>query len=148
MTGFALVGRERELELLREGLAALASGRGSLFFLTGEPGIGKTRLADELAAHAARAGATVAWGAAWDGGGAPAYWPWIEVVRALRPLVPAPDERLRRDLGPAVGRAGRGRAGRRRRASRTRTTRSCSAFVASMRCGRCCRPPPSGPGCW
>jgi hypothetical protein len=100
VTSFTLVGRERELELLRGGLAALATGRGSLFFLTGEPGIGKTRLADELAAHAARAGATVVWGAAWDGGGAPAYWPWIEVVRALRPLVPEPDETLRRDLGP------------------------------------------------
>ena len=103
MTSFALVGRERELELLLGGLAALATGRGSLFFLTGEPGIGKTRLADELAAHAVRAGATVAWGAAWDGGGAPAYWPWIEVVRALRPLVPEPDETLRRDLGPLWG---------------------------------------------
>jgi hypothetical protein len=100
VAGENFVGREREVALLLEGLAGLASGRGSLFCLTGEPGIGKTRLADELAGHATRAGAAVAWGAAWDGGGAPAYWPWIEVVRALRPLVPAPDERLRRDLGP------------------------------------------------
>ncbi len=100
MSGQTFVGRGREIEQLSEGLTALAGGRGRLFCLTGEPGIGKTRLADELAGHAARAGATVAWGAAWDGGDAPAYWPWIEVVRALRPLVPAPDERLRRDLGP------------------------------------------------
>ena len=74
--------------------------------ISGEPGIGKTRLADELAAEAAQRGAVVAWGAAWDGGGAPAYWPWIQVVRALRPLVPAPDEQRRRDLGPLWDDAG------------------------------------------
>jgi hypothetical protein len=101
----AFVGREREIELLLDGLAALGNGRGSLYFVIGEPGIGKTRLADELAARATAAGATVVWGAAWDGGGAPAYWPWIEVARALRPLVPEPDERLRRDLGPMWGEA-------------------------------------------
>lgn len=43
-----MIGRERELELLLEGLDALPSGRGRLFLLAGEPGIGKTRLADEL----------------------------------------------------------------------------------------------------
>jgi hypothetical protein len=99
----AFVGREREIEILLEGLAALGAGRGRLYLLTGEPGIGKTRLADELAARASAAGAVVVWGAAWDGGGAPAYWPWIEVARSLRSLVPEPDERLRRDLGPLWG---------------------------------------------
>lgn len=68
-----MIGRERELELLLEGLDALPSGRGRLFLLTGEPGIGKTRLADELSKRATERAAHCVWGAAWDGGGAPAY---------------------------------------------------------------------------
>src|SRR5688572_14649071 len=95
-----MIGRERELDLLLEGLDALPSGRGRLFLLAGEPGIGKTRLADELCKRATERGAHCAWGAAWDGGGAPAYWPWIQALRALRVHFGEPDTRLRRDLGP------------------------------------------------
>ncbi len=100
MSAHALVGRQREQQVLLLGLAALADGRGGLYLLSGEPGIGKTRLADEVARQAEAQGLAVAWGAAWDGGAAPAYWPWIEVVRSLRPLLPEPDRQLRRDLGP------------------------------------------------
>ena len=100
MSAHALVGRQREQQVLLQGLAALADGRGGLYLLSGEPGIGKTRLADEVARQAEAQGLAVAWGAAWDGGAAPAYWPWIEVVRSLRPLLPEPDRQLRRDLGP------------------------------------------------
>jgi hypothetical protein len=95
-----LVGRERELAALGEALDALFAGRGGLLLLAGEPGIGKTRLADALAEEARARGAAVAWGAAWDGGGAPAGWPWVEVLRALRAEIPPPDEGLRRALGP------------------------------------------------
>jgi predicted ATPase len=42
------VGRERELAELRVGLADVTAGHGHLFLLSGEPGIGKTRLADEF----------------------------------------------------------------------------------------------------
>ena len=35
------------------------------------------------AMRAPRRGATIAWGRAWEAGGAPAYWPWIEVLRGL-----------------------------------------------------------------
>ncbi len=94
-----MLGRERELEQLTGGLGVLAAGRGRLYLLTGEAGIGKTRLADELCQRATARGARCAWGAAWDGGGAPAYWPWIQVLRSLRAHLPAPDARLRRDLG-------------------------------------------------
>ncbi|HKA52279.1 MAG TPA: ATP-binding protein [Candidatus Binatia bacterium] len=76
------VGRERELSELRAGLADALSGRGRLFLVVGEPGIGKTRLAEELAAEATRRGARVLWGRAWEGGGAPAYWPWTQMLRA------------------------------------------------------------------
>ena len=76
------VGRGRELAELLTGLEDMIAGRGRLFLLAGEPGIGKTRTADEVAAHAASRGVRVLWGRAWEGGGAPAYWPWVQVLRA------------------------------------------------------------------
>ncbi len=101
MTQAQLVGRAPELAELLGALESLrTTGRGSLVLVSGEPGIGKTRLVDELVSRALGGGTKVAWGAAWDGGGAPAFWPWIEIVRSLRPHLPAPDEELRRDLGP------------------------------------------------
>jgi len=58
------------------------SGRGRLFLIGGEPGIGKTRLADELATNARQRGAKVLWGRCWEAGGAPAYWPWVQSLRS------------------------------------------------------------------
>ena len=80
--GAAFVGREPELRELRAGLAEATAGRGSLLLVVGEPGIGKTRLADEFSGEAERAGARVLWGRCWEAGGAPAYWPWVEALRA------------------------------------------------------------------
>src|SRR5262245_11405009 len=77
------VGRERELEELLGALAEVARGRGRLFMVTGDAGIGKTRLADELAAAALEQDAQVVWGRCWAGGGAPAYWPWVQIIRTL-----------------------------------------------------------------
>ena len=48
----SFVGRERELDELRTGLATTRSSDGRLFLISGEPGIGKTRLTEELAALA------------------------------------------------------------------------------------------------
>jgi tetratricopeptide (TPR) repeat protein len=78
----SFVGRERELGDLRGALDQAGSGHGRLFLLSGEPGIGKTRLAEEIAAEAAAQGVRVVWGRCWEGDGAPAYWPWIQVLRA------------------------------------------------------------------
>ena len=75
------VGRERELADLSAGLDEAASGHGSLFLLAGEPGIGKSRLADELATTARERGFLVLWGRCWEAGGAPAYWPWVQALR-------------------------------------------------------------------
>ena len=77
----ALVGRERELAELVEGLDHAFAGRGRLFLLAGEPGIGKSRLADELIAQAKTRGARVLVGRCWEAGGAPAYWPWVQALR-------------------------------------------------------------------
>jgi tetratricopeptide (TPR) repeat protein len=91
------VGREPELQTLRSALGEALGGHGRLVLLAGEPGIGKSRLADEFAAEARNEGATVLWGRCWEAGGAPAYWPWVQALRALVDALP-PDE-LRSGLG-------------------------------------------------
>jgi DNA-binding SARP family transcriptional activator len=78
----AFVGREAELAELVAGLDDAFAGRGRLFLLVGEPGIGKSRLAEELIAHARARGARVLVGRCWEAGGAPAYWPWVQSLRA------------------------------------------------------------------
>src|SRR4029453_19143086 len=75
------VGREGELAALTADLDA-AAGRGGVVLVGGEAGIGKTRLAEELAVQAPARGALVLWGRCWEGEGAPAFWPWVQVVRA------------------------------------------------------------------
>ncbi len=99
------IGRERELAALLDALAAAEAGHGALHLLVGEAGIGKTSLADRLGDEAAARGALVLRGPCWDAGGAPAFWPWIQVLRALvrsgRPLGARPA--LGRGLADAVG---------------------------------------------
>jgi DNA-binding CsgD family transcriptional regulator len=91
------VGREGELAALTADLDAALAGRGGVVLLAGEPGIGKTRLAEELAAQATARGALVLWGRCWEGEGAPAFWPWVQLVRAY---VDGSDPAvLRRDMG-------------------------------------------------
>ena len=96
--GETLLGRERELAALRAALASASRGRGRLVLLSGEAGIGKTRLADAFAVEARDHGARVAWGRCWEAGGAPVYWPWLQAVRSLLRDVEAAD--LRRLIGP------------------------------------------------
>ena len=70
--------------MARACLERACAGEGRLVLFSGEPGIGKSRLAEEVALEAAARGAVVAWGRCWEAGGAPAYWPWIQVFRELR----------------------------------------------------------------
>jgi hypothetical protein len=92
-----LVGRDGELTALDAALTRALAGTHEVVLLAGEAGIGKTSLAREVAARARDRQATVVWGAGWDGGGAPALWPWAQVVRELaRPRTP---DELRADLG-------------------------------------------------
>lgn len=78
-----LIGRSQELADLNASLADAQAGRGALWFLRGEPGIGKSRLAEELTRAATERGFATAWGRCWEAGGAPAYWPFIQILRAL-----------------------------------------------------------------
>src|SRR5262245_37961212 len=82
LAGGVYVGRERELDRLRGAVDSALSGRGSLQLLVGEPGIGKTRAAEELATYAQVSGARVYWGRCREDEGAPAYWPWVQAVRS------------------------------------------------------------------
>src|SRR3954469_5575508 len=82
LAGGVFVGRELELERLRESVDTALAGRGSLQLLVGEPGIGKTRAAEELATYARVSGARVYWGRCREDEGAPAYWPWVQAIRS------------------------------------------------------------------
>ncbi len=78
-----LHGRHAELERAGLALKQASQGNGSLLFVTGEAGIGKSRFAKEIAAQATLQGAKVVWGRSWEAGGAPPYWPWIQTFRSL-----------------------------------------------------------------
>jgi DNA-binding SARP family transcriptional activator len=91
------VGRQPELAELLGGLDDVFAGHGRLFLLGGEPGIGKSRLAEELIAHARGRGARVLVGRCWEAGGAPAYWPWVQSLRSY--LRQAEPEALPAQLG-------------------------------------------------
>lgn len=86
-----VVGRARELAMIRSRLAAETGG---LVLCGGEPGIGKTRLAQELAGHALALGREVVWGHCVETEGAPAFWPWRQVLKAAGT---DPDEVLAHD---------------------------------------------------
>ena len=77
------VGRESEMTRLRRAFDNALGGHGELVMLVGEPGIGKTRTTLELETYARMRGAQVHWGRNHEGSGAPAFWPWIQVGRAL-----------------------------------------------------------------
>lgn len=80
-----VVGRDAELALLDEALATALAGAGRAVFLTGEPGIGKSRLAQEVAARARSRGALVAAGRAVPAGANTPYRPLAEaLLQALR----------------------------------------------------------------
>nr|WP_276612224.1 BTAD domain-containing putative transcriptional regulator [Kineococcus vitellinus] len=79
----AMVGRAEELAHCLQAWRRAAAGTPASTVLVGEAGIGKTRLAQELAHHVQDDGGQVVWGRCTDGTGAPAYWPWRQVLTAL-----------------------------------------------------------------
>lgn len=83
-----LVGRDDELEHLRAVLARAREGVGTVVLVSGEPGIGKTRLLEAVLDEATRSGMLAALGRCYEGGGAPAFWPFVEVARGLQAVAP------------------------------------------------------------
>jgi DNA-binding CsgD family transcriptional regulator len=86
-----LVGRERELALLGGWLEEALTGEPRLVVCSGEPGIGKTRLAEELALLARAKRVPTAWGRGVESDGAPPYWPWREVLKSTTEIVDVVD---------------------------------------------------------
>ncbi|MCG5442322.1 AAA family ATPase [Micromonospora sp. NIE79] len=80
----AIIGRDHPAGLLRAELDRATTSHGGLALVTGEPGIGKTTLVTSAAREARQRGALVLGAACWDSDSAPGYWPWVQVLRALR----------------------------------------------------------------
>jgi tetratricopeptide (TPR) repeat protein len=97
LAGGVFVGRQREMGELKAALEDALSGRGRLQMLVGEPGIGKTRTAQELTTYAGLRGAQVLWGRCYDSTGVPPYWPWVQAIRSY--VREADVERLRSEMG-------------------------------------------------
>ncbi len=81
--GPTLVGREDDVAVLTAALEAAGGGRMAALFLTGEAGVGKTRLVQDLAGRAVAAGATVLFGGATDIEESPPFWPVTSGLRGL-----------------------------------------------------------------
>ena len=75
-----------------------------LAIVEGEPGVGKTRLLQEIAAEAERRDAIVVWGSCLEGEGTPSMWPWVQVVGSVVATLPAALQEtwLDSDLGRLV----------------------------------------------
>lgn len=77
------VGREATMLALGVALDRALARRGGVAWITGEAGIGKTTVLDELAIGARARGMQVALVRCHDTEGTPPYWPWSQLVRAL-----------------------------------------------------------------
>ena len=106
------VGRSREMAILEAAWARAADGHGQLAMPAGEPGIGKTRTAKELAQRVQEMNGQVLWGWCYEGEGAPSYWPWVDALRAY--VRRAEPELLRAQLGTGAAAISRdpGKVGR------------------------------------
>src|SRR5262245_66183150 len=89
--------REREMEILAAGLRDARAGRTRFVLISGEAGIGKTRMVEELVRRADLPPGRVLWGRAPEQTGAPSYWPWI---RALESYAAEANGALREEMGP------------------------------------------------
>ncbi len=77
------IGRTQELAELTSTLDTVDSGRGSIVVVSGEPGIGKSRLLEEFADIASSRGTVVASGNCFEGDSTPSYWPWVQALRLI-----------------------------------------------------------------
>ena len=97
LAGGVFVGRHAEMGELKAALEDALSGRGRMVTVVGEPGIGKTRISEELATYARMRGARVLWGRSYEDRGMPPYWPWVQFIR--RYVRDADPENLRSEMG-------------------------------------------------
>ena len=67
---------------LTKALQGARKGFGRVVLLAGSGGMGKTRLTQQLALQAEQGGTQVLWGRCLEEAGAPAYWPWRQLIRS------------------------------------------------------------------
>jgi class 3 adenylate cyclase len=91
------VGRSVELDALERAIDASLGGHGSLVFVTGEPGIGKTYLTEQAARYAKLRGAQPLLGRCHETEAGIPYLPFVESLRQY--VLDRPDEKLREELG-------------------------------------------------
>jgi len=94
------VGREGERAELRRLLDQVADGRGALVMIGGEPGVGKTRMAEELMFEARQREMLALVGRCYEMEGAPPYVPFAEIIEAATRVLPL--EALREALGDSA----------------------------------------------
>ena len=82
-----LVGRRDEVAVFDRALAEAASGRGSLLLVRGEAGVGKTALMEEMLTRARAADVPAALARCVEIGGAPPFWPWVQISRTLMSIL-------------------------------------------------------------
>lgn len=72
-----------QIDRIAARIAGTAEGRGGVVVLVGEPGVGKTTLAEQAADMARRAGLEAFWSRCLDASAAPAFWPWVQLLRQM-----------------------------------------------------------------
>jgi class 3 adenylate cyclase/tetratricopeptide (TPR) repeat protein len=83
-----LVGRGKELGQILQRMEAVAGGTGQLVFLAGEPGVGKTRLAQEITLHLRNRGFLLAAGRCYEPQQTVAFYPFLEALASLFEAAP------------------------------------------------------------
>jgi class 3 adenylate cyclase/tetratricopeptide (TPR) repeat protein len=96
-SGAVFIGREAEMERLRAGVDAVLGGQGRLVMLVGEPGIGKTRLSEEIGVYARLRGLQVLRGNCHETEAGLPYLPFVEALRDY--VLGKPEDELRSELG-------------------------------------------------
>jgi predicted ATPase len=99
-TPATFVGRKRELADLLSLADRALENRGALALVAGEPGMGKTSVAEELAIACRERGFGIHWGSCWECEGQPSGWVWIQVLRGV--LQDQPTKELVAELGAAA----------------------------------------------
>ena len=94
------VGRESERAEARRLLDQAVSGHGGVLLLGGEPGVGKTRLAEEVLGEARQRGCLALTGRCYETEGTPPFIPWVEIVERAASIVP--NAAFREALGDAA----------------------------------------------
>jgi AAA ATPase-like protein len=94
------VGREAERDALRERLDEALAGHGSVVLISGATGVGKTRLAEDVAEEASRRGFLALTGRCEDLPSPPPFMPLQEILRVAASVVPS--DVFRESLGDAL----------------------------------------------